>query len=454
MQTNGKHNTVQESLPTFNLKAVVQETGLKPDTLRAWERRYGLPNPKRTAGGHRLYTRRDIDTLKWLITRQEDGLSISRAVSLWKTTLSEGKDPLLNYQIKQSKEATNEFGSLAAATTIDELKNSWVQACLNFDEQQAESILNQAFAYYQPEMVCFEVLQKGLSIIGDQWYQGLVSVQKEHFASALALRRLDALMAATPKPTRNGRLLVGCAPKDDHTFSPLLLSLLLRRQGWDVVYLGANVPIDRLEATINTTMPQLVIFSAQLLHTAAHLQQVAYLLQDRGIGLAYGGLVFNIIPKLRDYIPGHFLGTELKQAPQVIEQLMINRPPLPRIKRPTGEYAETLTHFRRRAGMIETAVWEKLAPYNMNHADITAANTHLGQNITAALMLGNMDFIGSDIDWIEGLLVNYKMPVEHLHAYLKVYYEAAHHHLHDVTGAPVLFWLEKVVANVENKNQD
>ena len=68
--------------PTFNLKVVVQETGLKPDTLRAWERRYGLPQPHRTPGGHRLYSQRDIDTLKWLVARQNEGMSISRAVKL------------------------------------------------------------------------------------------------------------------------------------------------------------------------------------------------------------------------------------------------------------------------------------------------------------------------------------------------------------------------------------
>jgi DNA-binding transcriptional MerR regulator len=73
-----------DETPTFNLKAVIQETGLKPDTLRAWERRYGLPSPKRTPGGHRLYSGRDIDMLKWLIARQEEGLSISRAVELWR----------------------------------------------------------------------------------------------------------------------------------------------------------------------------------------------------------------------------------------------------------------------------------------------------------------------------------------------------------------------------------
>ena len=77
-QTNGfpSRNNHEDELsadrlnPTFNLKAVVNETGLKPDTLRAWERRYGLPKPHRTPGGHRLYSQRDIDMLKWLISRQ------------------------------------------------------------------------------------------------------------------------------------------------------------------------------------------------------------------------------------------------------------------------------------------------------------------------------------------------------------------------------------------------
>ncbi len=47
--------------PAYNLKVVLKETGLAADTLRAWERRYGLPMPQRTAGGHRLYSQRDIE---------------------------------------------------------------------------------------------------------------------------------------------------------------------------------------------------------------------------------------------------------------------------------------------------------------------------------------------------------------------------------------------------------
>ena len=72
-----------DDTPVYNLKAVVLETGLKPDTLRAWERRYGLPTPNRSDGGHRLYSERDIQVLKWLVARQQAGLSISRAAELW-----------------------------------------------------------------------------------------------------------------------------------------------------------------------------------------------------------------------------------------------------------------------------------------------------------------------------------------------------------------------------------
>ena len=61
---------------------------------------------------------------------------------------------------------------------------------MNFDEQQAERIITQAFGLFSVERVCLDVLQKGLAVIGEGWYAGHVTVQQEHFASALAIRRL------------------------------------------------------------------------------------------------------------------------------------------------------------------------------------------------------------------------------------------------------------------------
>ena len=90
--------------PAYNLKAVLKETGLKPDVLRAWERRYGLPSPGRTEGGHRLYSDHDVALLKWLMQRQAEGLSISRAANLWQEAATTGKDLLQSNGQQQGAE--------------------------------------------------------------------------------------------------------------------------------------------------------------------------------------------------------------------------------------------------------------------------------------------------------------------------------------------------------------
>src|SRR3712207_3544429 len=71
------------SEPRYNTKAVVRETGVPADTFRAWERRYGVPIPHRTATGQRLYSERDIAIIRWLRDRTAEGLTISQAVRLF-----------------------------------------------------------------------------------------------------------------------------------------------------------------------------------------------------------------------------------------------------------------------------------------------------------------------------------------------------------------------------------
>ena len=147
---------MEQGRPRFNLKAVVQQTGLKPDTLRAWERRYGLPTPERSSGGHRLYSQYDVDTIKWLIARQREGLSIKRAVELWRQIEAEGRNPL---------QVATPIGTPAGPTLVPhpageavaQLRQLWIDACLAYDEQRAEQLLNQAFALYSPETVAIEL---------------------------------------------------------------------------------------------------------------------------------------------------------------------------------------------------------------------------------------------------------------------------------------------------------
>src|ERR1700730_18280024 len=68
--------------PLFNTKAVVQQTGVPAPTLRAWERRYDILSPERSNNDYRLYSERDIATIRWLKERVDDGMAISQAIAL------------------------------------------------------------------------------------------------------------------------------------------------------------------------------------------------------------------------------------------------------------------------------------------------------------------------------------------------------------------------------------
>ena len=172
------------------------------------------------------------------------------------------------------------------------------------------------------EAVCMEVLQKGMAEIGGLWYEDRASVQQEHFASGLAMRRLDALLSASPAPSRNHTVLVGCPPNEWHTFTPLLLSLLLRRRGLNVIYLGANVPADRFKETVTVVHANLVILVAQTLTSAATLQLTALSLTGLRIPVGFGGRIFNLQPNLVEHIPGHYLGDAIDSSLEEVERLL------------------------------------------------------------------------------------------------------------------------------------
>ncbi|HSH01699.1 MAG TPA: MerR family transcriptional regulator [Anaerolineae bacterium] len=428
--------------PTYNLKAVVQETGLKPDTLRAWERRYGLPQPERTSGGHRIYSEHDIELLKWLMQRQEEGLSISRAVKLWQDLIAEGQQPLLNEAMSPVEPAI----VLGDSENIDQMKQVWIDACLAFNEAQAEQLLTQAFALYPVEMVCQKIIASGLAEIGQGWYEGDISVQQEHFASALALRRLDSLISSAPRPTRSQKILVLCAPEDTHTFSPLYISLLLRRRGWPVTYLGADVPVTQLEETIQSTQPDLVIIAAQLLTTAANLLEVAEILTAYPPMVAYGGLIFSVTPELKERIPAYYLGDTFDYIVHFVEKLFDSPVLLPNAKAVSYEYQQAYELYRMRRAQIDAQLWQRAQDGLLDQTHLNNANLHLAQNVLAALKFGNIEFVGPEIEWVRGLTINYQIPIVLLTHYLQAYKQAAVDVLGDEVGADIVIdWLEKLI---------
>lgn len=420
--------------PIFNLKAVVEATGVTADALRAWERRYGLPDPARTEAGHRIYSRRDIDIIRWLVARQEEGLRIGRAVELWHSLEEEGQDPL------RRMPPPPEPAAMPTGDKTADLREQWVSACLAFDDRQAERILTQSFALFPPEVVVLEIIQEGVAEIGQLWYAGEATVQQEHFASRLAMRRLEALMMSAPSPTRRGRILVACPPEEEHVIGPSILVLLLRRAGWDVVYLGADVPLMQMERTVDATNPDLVILAAQQLHTAANLLEMAELLRREGVRTGFGGGIFNRLPSLRNRIPGHFLGPTLNEAVKETERLIVKTAPARSAESLPNRYQEALSHYNDRRLSVEAQVLQSLGTTDFDPKVLHEVTIGFADALRAALRFGDIDLLSDHIDWVEQRDGHKRVWIAAIQDVIESYRQATTDQLDD-RGAIVVDWL-------------
>ena len=428
--------------PIFNLKAVLMETDLKPDTLRAWERRYGLPQPKRTPGGHRIYSQRDVDIVKWLLARRAEGMRISQAADLWHSAIREGRDPLRETASTSPTQSSIEsFG-----TNIEKSRVAWIQACKAFDDEGAEQILTQAFSRFPTETVVLQILGRGLVEIGSQWMEGTTTIQQEHFASAIAIRRLEALIAALPHPTLPGSILVGCPPEEHHTFSSLLITFFLRRVGRKVIYLGADVPLVRLKETLAQTTPALAIFAAQQLSTAASLLSISEILLKAGVPLAYGGVVFQRLPEIHRGIPGHYLEENLEHVPSIVEYILHSEPAIPEPSPIPTEYITARKRYLQRISAIERRVKEHPQLLHNSQFELAQANLELSRFLQAALSFGNLGAIRSEIEWIRSQLQKSSLFGEQLEAYLEIYQHALSQELGD-DGTPILGYLSQFTIN-------
>ncbi len=313
-----------DATPIYTMKTVVQQTGITPTTLRAWERRYGILQPDRTDGGYRLYSEQDIALLQWLKSQVEAGVNIGRAVALLEHRRQEGSilnspsilPALQPMQFKASPEP--QVAALHpevhhADATVDEL----LHALLAFCETKAATILSEAFALHSLEVVAEQVIVPALTELGERWQRGGASVVQANFVITFLRQRVSALFAAYTQPASGPLAITGAAPGEWHDIGVLLLSLALRRQGWRVLCLGQNVPASQLLAELPTLRPELVCLSATTVESAGRLleasEAVSRLPEPRPRFL-FGGRAFNLHPDLCGGFPEACLGATASEA--------------------------------------------------------------------------------------------------------------------------------------------
>jgi methanogenic corrinoid protein MtbC1 len=142
------------------------------------------------------------------------------------------------------------------------------------------------------------------------------------------LQRLATILRVVPDGYAGPLVWVGCAPGERHEMGVLLLCIYLRRAGFQVRYLGQDLPEEDLVREALLQKPTLILFSAASSDSAARLQQLCERLVQmeppRPI-VGYGGRIFNVRPELRDGMAGVFAGASAVEAVETVSELLAER---------------------------------------------------------------------------------------------------------------------------------
>jgi DNA-binding transcriptional MerR regulator len=220
---------------------LARRTGVSPELLRAWEQRYGLLQPTRSAGGFRLYSAADEARVQRMQSLVSGGLAAAQAARL---VLSDDEP-----------EPRTDSGS---ATTLEEAAGDLTASLDRLDEQAANTALDRLFAAYTVEMVLQAVILPYLHSLGERWEAGEVSVAHEHFASNLLRGRLLGLAQGWGQG-RGPAAVLACVPGEHHELGLLTFGVALRRRGWRITYLGTDSPIGAVADISRTVQPAVVV---------------------------------------------------------------------------------------------------------------------------------------------------------------------------------------------------
>jgi DNA-binding transcriptional MerR regulator len=217
-----------------------RRTGVTPELLRAWERRYGLLQPTRSSGGLRLYGHDDLARVQRMQQHLADGLAAAEAAVLANEGEGDSAAPVFD-----AAGARRDLGSALEA----------------FDEAAAQTILDSVLSTTTLDSVLCDVVLPYLHDIGDRWERGEVSIAQEHFASAVLRGRLLGLARGWSRGFGPSALLA-CLPGEQHDLGLIAFGLALRSRSFRIAYLGGNTPVESVAGAAGVLEPTAVVLSA------------------------------------------------------------------------------------------------------------------------------------------------------------------------------------------------
>ena len=243
----------------YRIQAAAQMCGIPATTLRAWERRYGIPVPRRTATAYRLYAAEDVALVRRMKELVDEGVAPAEAarVVLGAAVSAPAAEP-------------------GASTDALELAQQRVLAAtLRWDAAGVDMELARLSMLLDAQTLYEKVVSPLVAEIGRRWERGEVSIAQEH----LLMERLELAVRASLRALERQEgplVLLACVDLEQHVLGMLGAALRFAASGARTVTLGAMTPPSAIAEAVRNMAPRMVGLSVSVVPAGARALFKAY----------------------------------------------------------------------------------------------------------------------------------------------------------------------------------
>jgi len=223
----------------FSIRDLENLTGIKAHTIRIWEQRYGILQPKRTPTNIRYYDADDLKAALRVSLLNRFGYKISRINRMSEDDMKDVVESI----------GDRTFRLEAGASAL-------LEATLAMDTASIDEQLSAYAAKHGVENLVEELVFGFLEKIGLMWLTDRISPAQEHLASAVIKRKIAVAIEGLPRPARySPQVLLFLPEQEIHDIGLTYAHYLLRKAGLDPMYLGANTPLEDVKLVYDVRRP-------------------------------------------------------------------------------------------------------------------------------------------------------------------------------------------------------
>lgn len=258
----------RNSSPRHPISVVTERTGLSQDALRVWERRYGAVVPARGPGGQRLYSDADIERLTLLHSATRAGRSISHVAGLSTADLA----ALVDEDLAARQRRT---AAVVALPEVGDVVDDAMALARALDSASLNDRLRRSVATLGISTFIESVAAPLLRHVGDEWHAGNFTLAQEHLVSSLLHDIVAESMRAFTNQNGAQRLLVTTPAGERHAIGAALVGAAAAVEGWNVLYLGADLPATEIaDAAVSGRVRLVAVSIVYVEHREAVIEEM------------------------------------------------------------------------------------------------------------------------------------------------------------------------------------